>query len=157
YGSAGWTTDDSRFLIYDRHDIWAVDPTGRAEPRNITEGIGRRDNLRLRYVRLDTDEQAVDPSSDMLLSAFHLWTKQDGFYRDRVNGTQPPTRVMMDDKSFGFPRKARDANAVIFTRSDFREFPDLWASDLSFANARKLSDANPQQAEYRWGTAELVD
>ena len=157
YGSAGWTTDDSRFLIYDSHDIWAVDPTGRAEPRNVTEGVGRRDNLRLRYVRLDTEERAIDPSSEMLLSAFNLWTKQDGFYRDRVNGTQAPSRIMMADKRFGNPRKARDANTVIFTRSDFREFPDLWVSDLTFADARRLSEANPQQSEYRWGTAELVD
>ena len=157
YGSAGWTSDDARFLIYDSHDIWAVDPSGRAEPRSITEGVGRRDNLRLRYVRLDPEERSVDPSAEMVLSAFHLWTKQDGFYRDRVNGTQPPARVMMEDKRFGNPRKARDANTVLFTRSDFREFPDLWVSDLSFANAQKLSNANPQQAEYRWGSAELVD
>jgi dipeptidyl aminopeptidase/acylaminoacyl peptidase len=157
YGSPGWTTGDSHFLIYDSHDIWAVDPARRAEPRNITDGAGRRDNLRLRYVRLDTDEVAIDPSGDMLLSAFNLWTKADGFYRDRVNGSQPPAPVIMADKRFGNPRKAQDANTILFTRSDFREFPDLWVSDLSFANARKLSDANPQQAEYRWGTAELID
>ncbi|HEX2166340.1 MAG TPA: prolyl oligopeptidase family serine peptidase, partial [Longimicrobiales bacterium] len=157
YGSAGWTEDDERFLIYDSHDIWAVDPSGREEPRNITEGLGRRKNLRFRYQRLDPDQQAIDPGDDMLLSAFHLWTKQDGFYRDRVNGTQPPTRVIMADKRFGSPRKARDADAVLFTRSDFREFPDVWVSDLNFENARRLSNANPQQTEYRWGTAELVD
>lgn len=157
YGSAGWTEGDSQFLIYDRHDIWAVDPTGRDQPRNVTEGAGRRDNLQLRYVRLDTDEVAIDPSSDMLLSAFNEQTKADGFYRDRVSGSQRPVRVIMADKRFGNPRKAEDAATVLFTRSDFREFPDLWVSDLSFANARKLSDANPQQAEYRWGTAELVD
>jgi dipeptidyl aminopeptidase/acylaminoacyl peptidase len=28
---------------------------------------------------------------------------------------------------------------------------------VNFTNARKLSDATPQQSEYRWGTAELVD
>jgi dienelactone hydrolase len=156
YGSAGWTTGDSHFLIYDRHDMWAVDPTGRTPPRNITEGIGRRDNLRLRYVRLDPEERAVDPSQDMLLSAFNLLTKDDGFYRDRVNGDAAPTQIMMAPKRFGTPRKARDAGTVMFTRSDFREFPDLWISDLSFANARKISTANPQQSEYRWGSAELV-
>ncbi|MGH7447211.1 MAG: alpha/beta hydrolase family protein, partial [Longimicrobiales bacterium] len=157
YGSAGWTTGDRLFLIYDRHDIWAVDPTGRAAPRSITEGVGRRENLRLRYVRLDSDERAVDPSTDLLLSAFNLWTKADGFYRDRVDGTLPPARITMADKRFGDPLKAKDASRLMFTRSDFREFPDLWVSDLSFSSARKISTANPQQAEYRWGTAELVD
>jgi dienelactone hydrolase len=157
YGSAGWTTGDARFLIYDRHDIWAVDPTGRSAPRNVTDGIGRRDSLRLRYVRLDPEERAIDPGSDMLLSAFNVHTKADGFYRDRVDGSASPVRIMMEDKSFGTPRKARDAATLMFTRSDFREFPDLWISDLGFTDARRISNANPQQAEYRWGTAELVD
>jgi dienelactone hydrolase len=156
YGSAGWTRDDTHFLIYDAHDIWAVDPTGRTAPRNITEGVGRTENLRFRYVRLEWGERAIDPDADMLLSAFHLWTKADGYYRDRFNGTQPPVRLVFDDKRFGTPTRARDADVLVLTRSDFREFPDLWVTDASFRNMRKLTDANPQQAEYRWGTSEMV-
>jgi hypothetical protein len=53
HGSAGWTSGDDLFLIYDAHDIWAVDPTGKRAPVNITEGEGRKQNLRFRYVRLD--------------------------------------------------------------------------------------------------------
>src|SRR5690606_27254792 len=49
YGAAGWTRGDERFLVYDRNDIWAVDPAGRAGARNITEGLGRREDIRLRY------------------------------------------------------------------------------------------------------------
>jgi dipeptidyl aminopeptidase/acylaminoacyl peptidase len=41
--------------------------------------------------------------------------------------------------------------------SRFDEFPDLWVTDTSFVNPRKVSNANPQQAEYLWGTSELVD
>ena len=157
YGAAGWTTGDAQYLIYDRHDIWAIDPTGRSAPRNITEGVGRRDNLRFRYVRLDPEERAIDPNRDILLSAFHLWQKDDGFYRDRVAGQQQPARLIMAAKSFGNPRRAEDADVLMLTRSDFQEFPDLWVSDMSFRDMTKLSNANPQQAQYRWGTAELVD
>src|SRR5690606_27792694 len=70
YGSAGWTRGDERLLLYDRHDLWAVDPSGRAAPRNVTDGLGRREDLRLRYVDLDPEERAVDPGRDLLLSAF---------------------------------------------------------------------------------------
>jgi dipeptidyl aminopeptidase/acylaminoacyl peptidase len=157
YGSAGWTVGDTHYLIYDRNDIWAVDPTGKSAPRNVTEGAGRRDNLRFRYVRLDPEERAVDPSKEMLLSAFNLWTKEDGFYRDRLQGAQEPARLITAAKRFGTPRKARDADVLILTRSDFQEFPDVWVSDPNFRNMQKLSNANPQQAQYRWGTSELVD
>src|SRR5690606_31986724 len=30
YGIMGWQDGDSRVLIYDRYDIWALDPEGRA-------------------------------------------------------------------------------------------------------------------------------
>jgi dienelactone hydrolase len=156
YGSAGWTAGDTHFLIYDAHDIWAVDPTGRTAPRNITEGVGRRENLRFRYVRLDTEERAIDPNADMMLSAFNVVTKADGYWRDRIRGDQPPVRLIMDDKRFGTPRRAENADVLMLTRSDFAEFPDVWVSDMDFRELRKLSNANPQQAEYRWGTAELV-
>ena len=53
YGSAGWLEDDDALLLYDRHDIWLVDPSGEDAPRNVTEGAGRRDNIRFRYVNLD--------------------------------------------------------------------------------------------------------
>jgi dipeptidyl aminopeptidase/acylaminoacyl peptidase len=156
YGSAGWTLNDDLFLVYDRMDIWAVDPTGKRAPRNITEGIGRRDNLRFRYVRLDTDERAIDPAKDMTLSSFHLWTKQDGFYRDRVNGAGQPARLITADKSLGAPRKAEDADVIMLTRADFSEYPDLWITDTNFRDWRRISEANPQQSEYVWGTSELV-
>jgi acetyl esterase/lipase len=156
YGSAGWTQGDAEFLIYDRHDIWAVDPAGKAAPRNVTEGVGRRDGLRLRYVSLDPDTRAIDPAKDILLASFNYSTKAAGFYRDRVLGDAEPVKLVMVDRSFGTPRKAQNADVLLLTRASFQEFPDLYITDLSFSNLQRFSDANPQQADYTWGSAELV-
>ena len=156
YGSAGWTQGDAAFLVYDKHDIWATDPTEVWAPRNITEGMGRRQNLRLRYIRLDSEADAIDPEEPMLLRSFHLHDKSAGFHRDQVQGHRKPEQLIMIAKSFSTPRKAQDADVLLVTRSCYREFPDLWVSDLDFKDPRKLSNANPQQADYLWGTAELV-
>ena len=44
YGVAGWTTGDKTVLVYDRYDIWGIDPaTGAAT--NFTNGIGRKNKL----------------------------------------------------------------------------------------------------------------
>lgn len=157
YGAAGWAEGETEFLIYDRHDILALDPTGAAPPRNVTDGVGRRDNLRFRYVDLDPDDPEIDADGEMLLTAFHLWDKEGGFYRDRLNGDDEPVSLTMMDRSFGSPRKARDTDVILLTRGSFEEFPDLYVTDASFSDMTRISDANPQQAEYRWGTAELVD
>jgi dipeptidyl aminopeptidase/acylaminoacyl peptidase len=63
----------------------------------------------------------------------------------------------MLDKLVGGFVKAKDAETVVFTQQRFEEFPNLWATDMSFASPRKISDANPQQAQYTWGRSELVD
>jgi dipeptidyl aminopeptidase/acylaminoacyl peptidase len=157
YGSAGWTDDDEEFLVYDRYDIWAIDPRGRREPRSVTESAGRRDSLRFRYVQLDRDARTISPRDPILLSAFHMMTKSAGFYRDRVRGSDLPERLVFMDRRFSNPQKAKSADVLLFTRQSVEEFPDLWASGPDLQSMRRLSEANPQQSEYRWATAELVE
>ena len=132
YGSAGWTQDDEAFLVYDRHDIWALDPSGASKPVNITDQFGRNNDLRFRYVSLNPDETALDPNSPLLLSAFNYTTKSAGFYRDQVNRPGTPEQILMADARFSSPDKAENANKLLFTRESFQEFPDLQTSDLNF-------------------------
>jgi dipeptidyl aminopeptidase/acylaminoacyl peptidase len=61
------------------------------------------------------------------------------------------------DKRLGGMLKAKDADAFAFTLERFEEFPDLWTSGPDFTDMRRASDANPQQALYIWGRAELID
>lgn len=44
---------------------------------------------------------------------------------------------------------------MIYTRENFNEFRDLWTSNEQFGDAKKLTNANPQQADYKWGSVEL--
>ncbi|WP_165200659.1 alpha/beta hydrolase family protein [Muriicola soli] len=52
--------------------------------------------------------------------------------------------------------KSELANQLLYTRESFTEFPDLWVADLDMNSPTKISEANPQQQEYNWGTNELV-
>ncbi len=156
YGTAGWTEGDRELLIYDRYDLWAVDPEARSAPRNVTEGHGRRDSVRFRYVRLDPDAEFIPQSDPILLSAFNLWTKDAGFYREIVSGGRVPEQLVFMARRFSTPTRAEDAQVLLFTRSSVAEFPNLWVSDLGFADMRQVSDANPQQAEYLWSTVDLI-
>ncbi len=156
YGLAGWTEGDTRMVVQDAHDLWEVDPLGQASPVNLTQGYGRESGLRLRIVRLDWSDLTVPTDEDVLLSAFHDRTKQDGFYRTRLDGSTTPTRLTLEDVAYSNPSRAEDADRYLFTKRTFRDFPDLWVSDENFEGQRRVTEANPQQAEYRWGTAELV-
>lgn len=156
YGSPGWTEGDRELLVYDRYDVWAVDPEAGAEPRRLTEGVGRRDSLRFRRIDLEPDEPAIPRDEPLLLASFDYDSKASGFHRDRVSGEDPPEELLFGERAYGFEGRADDAEQVLYTRETFREFPDLRTADLSLEGGVRLSDANPQQADYRWGTAELV-
>ncbi len=153
YGLAGWTTEDEFLILYDRYDLWLIDPRGNMAPNNMTKG--REDRRRYRYIRLDREERAIEEVGRLLLHYFDEDTKEEGyawynihtgFDSDLTGGDYSyTTRVL----------KARDAERYVFTREDFRTFPDLlYSSDLK--RFERISDANPQQANYRWGTVEMV-
>ena len=155
YGIAGWTTGEKRVLVYDRFDVWEIDPTGAAAPRSMTDGEGRRTATVFRLLDLDAENRFVDPSVPVLMRAVEETTKNSGFYRDRVGGDTKPERIVMAARNFGGLQKARKAEQYLMTQQTFREFPDLWTGS-AIAGTAKISDANPQDAEYPRGSVEIV-
>lgn len=157
YGVAGWTDGDKSILVYDRYDIWEINPDG-SNAHTITEDFGRKNDLSFRYVKIDPDEITINPNKPMLLQSNNEKTMLSGFYRDKVNRSELPVKLMMADKSFGRrPYKAKKADRFMFTRSSFDEFPDLWVSDLNFSNPKKVTDLGKQMEPFIWGKAELID
>ena len=157
YGIAGWIEGDAAVLLYDRYDIWRIDPYGFVPPRLLTSGLGRKSKITLRYQKLDPEEKSIPASGAILLHAVDERTKASGYYRVDGEGKTEPARLVMQDKAFGNLIKAKDADSLVFTLSRFDEFPDLWTSDGSFSGMKKITNANPQQSEYLWGHSELVD
>src|SRR6185503_19781549 len=90
----------------------------------------------------------IDLAKPFTLSAYGEYTKKAGFY-ELANGELK--EVVYEDASFTNPTKAAKADVFLFTRQTFVEFPDLRVSIGGFKDARKITDANPQQAEYLLG------
>jgi len=155
YGIAGWTADGAGIIANHKFDLWYLPLDEAARPRNLTGGAGDRDQIVFRYQDLDPDERAIDTGRPLLLSAYGEWTKKSGYYRLQPDG-RLESLVYVDER-IGRPRKAKDADLLMYTRETFVDFPDSYVSGGDFANPRKITDANPQQAEYAWGRRVLVD
>jgi dipeptidyl aminopeptidase/acylaminoacyl peptidase len=156
WGIAGWTKGERSVLLYDRYDIWEVDPTGRTPARVVTDSVGRRRQIIFRLAELDTAARFVSADQPIVLEAMNDSTKASGYWTDRLGAAQEPRPLIMEGKRLADLEKARDADVYLFTRSTFREFPDLWVTNAAFDAPTRISNANPQQSEYRWGTAQLV-
>lgn len=157
HGIAGWVEDDRYVLIYDRFDVWRVDPTGEEAPVSLTNGYGRANNTRFRIQELDAGKTQIGRRERIMLSAFHIFSKQSGFYHIRMHRPGNPERMVMDDVRYFRPQKADDADVLLWQKSTFKTFPDLWVSDLFFNNPHRISNANPQQDQYLWGDVQLVE
>jgi len=156
YGMAGWLEGDKAILVYDRYDIWEIAPDG-SKSRILTNGLGRKEKIVFRYARLDPDNPFI-PVGSLTLVATNDVTKASGAYRsDAAKPTADPVKTVMMDKTFAGLQKAKNADVYVHTEQRFEEFPNLWVSGPDFTAARRVSDANPQQADYNWGKAELIE
>ncbi|MBC7921753.1 MAG: S9 family peptidase [Ferruginibacter sp.] len=158
YGFAGWTEDDRQFIAYDRHDLWGLDPQGRGVAVNLTGGAGRAGNLSFRYLLTDPEEKFIRAGATLPLHTFHLGNKKSGYAAIQLGKNIPPRQFMLEDFEYTHNlRKAKNADAFLFTKSSFAVCPDLYTAGTDFASIRPLTDLNPQQKEYNWGTVELVN
>ncbi|MFC1728948.1 alpha/beta hydrolase family protein [candidate division KSB1 bacterium] len=153
YGVAGWTLDKSAVILNHRYDLW-LQPLDGSAPTNLTEGYGDKNEIRLRYVRLDTEEKFIDLSKPVLLSVYGQWTKKSGFVRLVDKKVQP---LILEDKSFGRAVKAQKADKLLYTIQSFRDYPDYYVSEQTFADPKRVTEANPQQSEFKWGRRILFD
>jgi dipeptidyl aminopeptidase/acylaminoacyl peptidase len=153
YGVAGWTQDDELFLVYDRYDIWALHPENKTPAQRITQK-GKENKLEFRYVRLNFDVQYIEP--DLFLQVTDEEKKDEGYFTLKLGSPEAPRKLTLEPMHFGLPTKAREADRYIFTKQTFKQFPDIYHSDLSFTKVSKVSNANPQQAQYLWGTVEMT-
>jgi fermentation-respiration switch protein FrsA (DUF1100 family) len=177
YGIAGYTSDGQSVIVNHRYDLWQVPLDGSA-PINLTSGAGSKNEIRYRYVRTEPLDQpgggpggpggpgggrgggpaaaraTIDLSKPITLAAYGEYTKKAGFYELAAGKLR---ELVYEDASFSNPVKAAKADKFLFTRQTFVEFPDLRVSGPGFKESKKISNANPQQAEYSWGRRILVD
>ncbi len=207
YGIAKWMEDDQYVLLYDRYDVWKVDPTGKEKSIVLTNG--RKERVQHRYIAFDEDEKYITPNQDMYFRLYHEVSKASGLMISSRNETMPnkqlnsillmkpgivrePNKVSTTQTkankkqtsskpllklsniygNFSNFIKAKEAFNFIYTMEDYQNSANLYLGnglDTSFtenvnaANVydtlvtpiRQLSNINPQQEKYNWGTAEL--
>ena len=157
YGTAGWLEDDEALLVYDRYDIWKVDPENQDESVNLTQN-GRKTNTEYRLVdyrpRAERDEKGLDPKETYHLHGHDVVTREDGYYAMKLRRSAQPERIIGGPYRLNRPVKAKDDDTYLYTRETFQQYPDLLITG-DFEDSRQISRANPQQDEFKWGTTEL--
>lgn len=173
HGFMGWHEHDAFFYVYDRFDIWKVDPTGNTQPVCFTEGIGRARQVRFRYVLTDREERSLKDHAPLMISVFDTREKRNGFLLCRIHEAFAPhaTAVNLQPNVFASFQKAKNASVFAYTQSSFNQSPDVHVSVVrdsvlqqvagktvtryNMQQPIRLSFINPQQSNFNWYTVEL--
>lgn len=157
YGLMAWTAGDDAVLVYDKHDIWSIDPTGKNAPVNLTKGEGRKLNYRYRRIKTDPEQINLAQGEEVLLNLFDYTTKENGLATMKIGAPATPIVRTLEKYKFTQLKKAKDANVFTFCKSNFNTTPEVYiARNYDFKNAKVVTDANPQRKDYSWGDAQLV-
>jgi dienelactone hydrolase len=159
YGIMGWQEGDSALYVYDKFDIWKVDPSGVKAPAIYSLPYGRQIKSTVRYVRLDPEEKFIKYAQPM---AFRIFSEQDktSFYHFEQNtgNTKISSKIGEGRYSFNSLQKAKDNFQIIYTKENYNQPADVYARGINAGEVmteKKLSAINLQQLNYYWGTAEL--
>jgi dipeptidyl aminopeptidase/acylaminoacyl peptidase len=173
-GLAAWLEDDAGILVYDNNDIWQFDLQGKKQAINLTNGIGRSNDIVFSLFNsfrsaVSDEIPVVTNNESLLLRAFNTKNKYSGFYRKIVGVNGDPQLLSMDKylthvipgcqdpwllSNPGIkPLKAVNANLWIVQRQSETEAPNYYKT-ADFKTFKQLSNFHPENG-YSWLSEEL--
>lgn len=157
YGIAGWTEQDETVLIKDRYDIWEFALNGNKAAHQITKAYGRTNKIRFDIENLDADVRSLSRKAPLLLSAFNEVSKDAGFFSTSVLAKKEPELLRMEAMfTNNAVVKAKHAQQYMYVKESFTQAPSIYTT-TDFKTDVLLQASNPQQAQYNWGTASLIN
>ncbi|MFL5810539.1 MAG: S9 family peptidase, partial [Flavisolibacter sp.] len=167
YGIMGWHEKDSFVYVYDRYDVWKVDPSNGSVSTLIWKmSLGRPSKNSYRYLRVDPDERFISSRQLLHFRIFNEISKITGIVTFNTNGI--PDHFVTDIGPFSNNTflKAKNTDSYLFSKEDYAHSPDLYFASVTTTDtiagwhagalpSVKISSINPQQSQYNWGTAEL--
>ena len=147
YGVAGWSKDGKSVIVNHEFDLYGL-PLDGSKATNLTGGVGDAQQIVFRIVRLDRaggggrggrgggggfggaasdEDEGIDLTKPLSLSAYGEWTKKSGYYT--LQPGAKPTPLIYDEQAIGGAMKAEKADRVDLHAADVHEFPDYWMSN----------------------------
>lgn len=149
-----WTPNDGSFLVYDRYDIWELDPEGKKLPVNITNGYGNRNYIRFE-VAVNYQHNEINADAQLILMAFNTQTKESGYFKVILGRSGDPIQLCMGPyRYYGAPTKAQNADLYLVGRMSAEESPNYFVT-RDFRSFEPVTDIYPEKA-YDWVTSELL-
>jgi tetratricopeptide (TPR) repeat protein len=154
-----WLDGDRALILRDRFDLWRVDPVGKKDPINLTNGFGRKLNVTFYNLGLKLIDQ--NKISTQLIGAFDNNSMNNGFWSANFCEPLNPKKLTMGPHLYFYPKngnflpqKAKFREIYLVRRSGSTEAPNLYLTS-DFKLFTNITNIEPHSC-YNWLTAELI-
>jgi len=154
-GFEAWVikNDQEYFLVNTVYDLWSIHVSIPEKSYCLTQEKGVKEKIKFDYYRLDYDSVYSNLENNLIVGVNDL-TKAETIYT--IDSTKEMTALLTTNHRISYISKAEESDQVIMRRMSFTDYPDLEKTNMKFENPIKFTDANTQQANYNWGTVEMV-
>lgn len=156
-GNYDWTLINGKehFIVKSQHNIWILNP---GNPKASFSLVNKEftSNREYSLVRTDPDSTYLNLESAMVIERNTTNQMMTVYTIQNVDEIYKMTKKLETNHLITQLEKAPKSDDVLLRRMSFTEYPELELTNLNFENTSKITETNPQQSEYNWGTVESV-
>lgn len=157
YGVSGWTKEGKGVIINDKYDIWEYDfSQGDIQVKCITQGFGRKNKMELRPQVTAPKELYINLDKEMILYGRKLDNNEMSILSFHADKRRDPKVIMSGPYKYSSPRFSNQSERILFSKQNINTYPDYYLATPNFKSPRKITNINPQQADYNWAQVEAV-
>ena len=155
YGIAGWTADGKYVFVRDAYDWWKIALDGSEKTTCMTRGVGRKNLISYRILYSNMDKEVFEANDKVYVQGIHNNDMSQSICQIDMKGNI--YTLMHGDYMYNIKAFSENHKYCLWIRQNVSTFPDLCHSTANFTDIKRVTDANPQQKQYLWGSVKLVE
>lgn len=156
YGVYGYNQEENALYLTSEFDLWKYDLVTK-KLQSVTNGMGAKNQVELRFREWNRDSVYVS-DNNLYIQGTDRKTKDEMIYTwQEQNGIYTMNLVYRTPHAINAVDRSNKGNSVIIRKSNLELYPEVFLTDMSFKNEKRISLTNPQQGEYNWAKVELID
>jgi dipeptidyl aminopeptidase/acylaminoacyl peptidase len=158
YRQPYWNAAGDKIYLIGNGSVWAISKNGD-KPRQVNQNFDRE----ITGIVVPNGKgrvQVYNEGTAIIVTTKDAKTKQSGFYSiDLASGAA--TKLIEENKEYGMPvfylDASRDGTRIAYVSQDGSHPADVWVTDPTFSDRKRVSTTNPVVGKYVMGETKLVE
>jgi dipeptidyl aminopeptidase/acylaminoacyl peptidase len=154
-----WLENEKSVILFDRYDMWLVDPDGIKSPVNLTNAYGQKNKIVFRLPEV-YGNKFISADERIIIKGFNRINKQEGLYMiqpGKQGGpqilTKGPYQYEIPANGFNSAQVGSNTQRFLIRRESATQSPNYFLTS-DFKGFTPVTDIYPERA-YNWLISEL--